>query len=118
MIKTDLSKGKLVVFDRLIDRHSHEQALLIAKRSRRSPGRKSPVTGFARFRGLLVSIRRAKAAAWEALPPDERPRAVEALERWWMKKDEARRERERVRRERMRRVPSLRSKSPASPSSS
>jgi hypothetical protein len=46
----------------------------------------------------LASIRRAKAAAWEALPPDEKQRAIEALKLWRAKKDHDRRERERIKR--------------------
>jgi len=52
----------------------------------------------------LASIRRAKAAAWEALPPDEKQCALEALKRWRAQKDHDRRERERIKRERMKRI--------------
>ena len=52
----------------------------------------------------LASIRRAKAAAWEALPPDEKQRALETLKRWRAQKGHHRREREQIKRERMKRI--------------
>jgi hypothetical protein len=52
----------------------------------------------------LVAIRRAKAAAWEALAPDDQARALAAIRAWREQKKESRKERDQSRREIMKRV--------------
>jgi hypothetical protein len=64
----------------------------VSGESRRTAGKPEPPS-------WLAEIRRAKAAAWAALPPDEKARSVETLRAWHEKREQDRRERERARRE-------------------